>query len=179
MGSGYFAAENNGPGPQWLYNLAGEYGPSAFDLKQYMTIGALYNLPFGKGQPFLNRGIASKILGDFQFNTITSAHTGSPLTVSVPGDQAQICGPLGCLFGIGYERANINGSPTSGGKTPAHWFNTSAFSVPPLGTFGTSSRGVIRGPGAVLSDISLFRAVHIKDRLAFSFAPKPSTSSIT
>jgi hypothetical protein len=169
VGSGYFAAENNGPGPQWLYNLAGEYGPSAFDLTQYMTIGALYNLPFGKDQPLLNKGLASKIFGDFQFNTITSAHTGEPLTVQVPGDQAQICGPLGCLFGIGYERANMSGSPTSGGKTPAHWFNTAAFSVPALGTFGNSSRGVIRGPGAVFSDISIFKAVHIKDRATVQF----------
>ena len=32
VGSGYFAAENNGPGPQSLNNLAGEYGPSAFDV---------------------------------------------------------------------------------------------------------------------------------------------------
>jgi hypothetical protein len=169
VGSGFFAAENNGPGPQWLYNLAGEYGPSAFDLKQYVTIGALYNLPFGKGQPFLNEGIASKIFGDFQFNTITSARSGSPLTVQVPGDQAQICGPLGCLFGIGYERANMSGSPTSGGKTPAHWFNKAAFSIPAVGTFGNSSRGVIRGPGAVFSDISLFKAVHIQDKATVQF----------
>lgn len=169
VGSGYFAAANNGPGPHWLYKLAGEYGPSAFALKQYTTSGALYNLPFGKGQPFLNEGIASKIFGDFQFNTITSAHSGSPLTVSVPGDQAQICGPLGCLSGIGYERANVSGSPTSGGKTPARWFNTAAFSIPALGTFGSSSRGVIRGPGAVFSDISLFKAVHIKETVSVQF----------
>jgi hypothetical protein len=166
VGSGYFAAENgpSGGGPQSLYNLKGDYGPSGYDLTQYMTIGALYQLPFGKDQPFLNQGIASKILGGFQFNTITSAHSGLPLTVTVPGDQAQICGPLGCLFGIGYERANQNGSPSASGKSPAHWFNTAAYSIPPLGTFGTSSRGVIRGPGAVNSDISLFRAVHIRDK---------------
>jgi hypothetical protein len=169
VGSGYFGAENNGPGPQNLYNLAGEYGPSAFDLKQYMTIGALYDLPLGKGHPFLNKGIASKILGGIQFNTITSARTGVPLTVTVPGDRAEICGSLGCLFNGGYERANVTGSSTAGGKTPSHWFNTSAFSVPDLGTFGNSSRGLVRAPGAVFSDISLFKVVHIKDWATMQF----------
>jgi hypothetical protein len=161
VGSGYFAAENNGPGPQSLNNLEGEYGPSAFDVTHNLTVGALYDLPFGKGEPFLNQGIASKIFGGFQFNTITSMHTGSPLTVTVPGDQAQICAGGSCLFGIGYERANISGSPRAGARTIQQWFNTAAFSTPALGTFGNSSRGIIRGPGAVYSDISLFRAIHM------------------
>ena len=164
VGSGYFAAENNGPGPQWLNNLAGEYGPSAFDVTHNLTVGALYNLPFGKGQPFMNGGIASKVFGGFQFNTITRMYSGSPLTVTVPGDRAQICGPQNCLFGIGYERANITGSPTTGTRTMQHWFNTGAFSTPALGTFGNSSRGVVRGPGAVYSDVSLFRAIHIREK---------------
>ncbi len=129
-----------------------------------LTVGGLYDLPFGKDQPFLNKGIGSAILGGFQFNTNTSMYTGSPLSVTVPGDQAQICGPSGCLFGIGYERANQNGDPRAGGKAVQHWFNTAAFSIPALGTFGNSSRGVIRGPGAVYSDVSLFRSVHIRDR---------------
>ncbi len=163
VGSGYFAAENNGPGPQSLNNLAGEYGPSAFDVTHNITVGALYDLPFGKGQPFLDKGVASVILGGLQFNTNTSAYSGSPLTVSVPGDQAQICGPSGCLFGIGYERANMIGDPRAGTKTPQHWFNTAAFTTPALGTFGDSSRGVIRGPGSVYSDISLFKIIHIKE----------------
>ena len=164
VGSGYFGVENNGPGPQWLNNLAGEYGPSAFDVTHNLTVGALYNLPFGKGQPFMNNGIASRVFGGFQFNTITRMYSGSPLTVTVPGDRAQICGPQNCLFGIGYERANMTGSPMNGARTMQHWFNTAAFSTPDLGTFGNSSRGVVRGPGAVYSDVSLFRAIHIREK---------------
>ncbi|MDP9038716.1 MAG: TonB-dependent receptor [Acidobacteriota bacterium] len=164
VGSGYFAAENNGPSPQWLNNLAGEYGPSAYDVTHNLTVGALYELPFGKNQPFLNDGIASKIFGGFKFNTTTSMHSGTPLTVTVPGDVAQICGPQNCIFGIGYERANMTGSPKVSGKSPQHWFNTAAFSTPATGTFGTSSRGVIRSPGAVYTDVSLFRSVRIRDK---------------
>ena len=127
-------------------------------------MGALYDLPFGKGQPFLNKGLASVIFGGFKFNTNTSAHSGSPLSVSVPGDQAQICGPSGCLFSVLAMNAPIwLGILRAGAKTPQHWFNTAAFSTPALGTFGNSSRGVIRGPGAVYSDISLFKIIHIKE----------------
>ena len=183
VGSGYFAAENNGPGPQWLYNLAGEYGPSAFDLKTIRDHrGAVQFRPFGKGQPFLREGIASKIFGDFQFNTITSAHSGLPLTVSVPGDSGADLRPsLDACSALDMSGQEPEWQSTnSGGKTPAQWFNTGrVFDSDPRNLWHFLARGDLE----VLAQS--FRISPSSERgsyqgkgLPFNSAPKRSTSSI-
>jgi hypothetical protein len=166
-GSGFFGVENGAGanGPQYLGNLRGEYGPSSYNLKNILVVSALYDLPFGPGKAYLTHGVAAYVLGDWQFNTTTSVHSGEPLSVAVDGDQAQICAGGGCLFGIGYERANQVGNPYPATKTRSEWLNPAGFAVPALGTFGTSGRGAYIGPGVVESDISLFKLIPIREKV--------------
>jgi len=166
-GSGLFAVENGAGsnGPQYLNNLAGEYGPAAYNLKNILVITALYDLPFGPGKAHLTHGVGAYVLGDWQFNTTTSIHSGLPLSVTVDGDPAQICAGGSCLFGIGYERANAVGNPYPGSKNRSGWLNGSGFAMPTSGTFGTSGRGAYVGPGAVASDVSLFKLIPVREKV--------------
>jgi len=55
---------------------------SQSDLPQIFSLGPMYDLPFGKGKHFLNRGGAlDKLIGGWQINTIFRATSGSPFVI--------------------------------------------------------------------------------------------------
>ncbi len=171
VASGFFGVENgsgNGLGAQYFPDLRGEYGPSGFNLKFYTTITALYQLPFGKGQPFVNHGLAGYLLGNIQLNTTTSTRSGLPFSIQANGDIAQECPNAQCAFGVTSERANLIGNP-KGPKTKSEWFNTAAFTTPALGTLGTSSRDLLTSQGVISSDCSLFKAFPITEKTKMQF----------
>src|SRR5207237_9052998 len=58
----------------------------------------------------------------------------------------------------GTRGANYNDAPIAlGDPTTALFFNTSAFSAPSPGTFGTAGRNTIIGPGTSVVNLSLTR----------------------
>jgi hypothetical protein len=61
--------------------------------------------------------------------------------------------------GFGTQRPNLIGHPTlpSGERTPARWFDTSAFAIAPQFTLGNSSRNPVRGPGYRNIDLGIAR----------------------
>ena len=66
------------------------------------------------------------------------------------------------LSGINADRADIVGNPAiSGDRTKgqriARWFNTDAFAINAVGTFGTLGRNTMRGPGLANVDFSTFK----------------------
>lgn len=63
--------------------------------------------------------------------------------------------------GFGTQRPNLVGNPElpADQRTPAHWFDTSAFAVAPQFTLGSASRNPVRGPSCRNVDFSLSRRV--------------------
>ena len=58
-------------------------GPSVFDVRNNVTMNAVYELPFGPGKPFLNSsGVLGRIFGGWQLSSIGMWHTGHPLTIT-------------------------------------------------------------------------------------------------
>jgi hypothetical protein len=60
------------------------------------------------------------------------------------------------------QRPNVSGNPKlsfgrSRGAQEAEYFNTSAFSQPAAGQFGTTGRNSIVGPGALQNDFSVMK----------------------
>jgi len=108
-----------------------------------------YALPFAAGKRPIQY-----ILGGWQTNGIVSLQTGGPMTISSGIDNS--------LSGIGLDRADIIGDPTlAGGRSRgdriARWFNTNAFAINAIGTFGTAGRNTLRGPGLANVDFSAFK----------------------
>jgi hypothetical protein len=93
----------------------------------------IYELPFGKGKQFLNRGgIVDKIVGGWQINGIHRYQGGMPIVVSINGGNAR-----GFLDTMGYGgnlRPNLTGKPIllGGSLTGANVaiVNPAAFSAP-------------------------------------------------
>lgn len=146
--------------PQNAYDLRSEHGVSNSDRTHMLRISGIYELPFGKGKRWLREGAASYILGNWQFNTINSFLSGTPIVFSVSGDVANIGNSVKT-----YMRPNVVGDPHSSNPTQQQWFNTAAFAVPAPFTFGNAGRGLVRGPGFFNSDMSLFKNFPFKERV--------------
>jgi hypothetical protein len=145
--SGWFGVE--GQSLTDPYNLKGSRGPSGFDLTHTLSVSMLYQVPIGKGKRFSTGHSAfDYVLGNWQINNLFSARSGGPYNVYYGA--SDIAG-TGNVSWAQYERANLVGDPHSGscpggskvGSAPCY-FNTSAFAVPALGTFGTSGRDAFR-----------------------------------
>lgn len=137
--------------PQNAYDMKADRGHSDYDRRQMVTINYVYDLPFLRQ----GSGVKKQVLGGWQLSGITVFQTGTPFSVSFPGD------PAGIGSGV---RANLVGDPNTGPKTAEAFFNASAFApVPPVGSapgatgFGNSSRNVVRGAGRNQWDISIFK----------------------
>lgn len=123
----------------------------ATNVRRHMLwINAVYELPFGRDQRFLNDlpAIADAFLGGWQLSAINSFVSGAPLSVSVPG------ATLGNGWGT---RANLVGDPDLSDPSASAWFNTDAFAAPPQLEYGNSPIGVIEGPASHVLDLGLMK----------------------
>jgi len=171
--SGWFAAEN-GPGGssvvQNYFDPRSNYGQSAFNIPQLFTWSTTYELPFGRGKKFLNKGALSWVLGNWEANYVFLARSGAPYNLVVNGDIANISGNGGTI--TGYGRPNLIGDPrsacrTASGTIPAGsqncFFNPAAFAAP-VGSFGNFGRDVLRGESFFNLDFSLLKNIPFGER---------------
>ena len=155
-------SEDNGSGirtlngdtlfPQNSNCLDCEWGLSVFDVRHRFVASILYELPFGNGKPFLQDGVGGAILGGWQISTILSKSSGFPRTVYSGTDRSNTGG--------GQDRPNVTGQdPVLPGdqQTIARWFNTDAYTLNALGTFGNAGRNTFFGPGITNVDASIIR----------------------
>jgi hypothetical protein len=72
-------------------NLQQEKALSSQDIPYAFTAAILYQVPFGKGKPMLNHGIAGAILGNWEIGTVLRYQTGVPISFGcangIPGWQ--------------------------------------------------------------------------------------------
>ncbi len=62
-----------------LRDLAKSYGPSPFDLRNVLHANGTYDLPFGRGKPFLGSSrFLDRIVGHWNIGTIVSYQSGAP-----------------------------------------------------------------------------------------------------
>jgi hypothetical protein len=155
-------SEDNGSGirtlngdtlfPQDSFCLDCEWGLSVFDVRHRFVSSVLYELPFGDGKPFLQTGAGGAILGGWQISAILSKSSGFPRTAYVGTDRS--------ITGGGQDRPNITGQDPilpDDQQTIARWFNTDAFALNTLGTFGNAGRNTFFGPGITNVDASIIR----------------------
>ncbi len=63
-----------------------EYARADYDRTHTININAIYELPFGKGKPFLNKGgLMNAIFGGFQVTSIINISSGVPITIKDTG----------------------------------------------------------------------------------------------
>lgn len=133
------------------------------DVSQRFVASYIYDLPFGKGRPFLQHGIASALLGNWEISGISVVQRGTPIMITAP-DQT---GLINFISTAG--RANRVAScslPNGVARTDNQWFNTAAFQTAAPFTLPTDSVSEpnCRGPGMINFNTSLLRNIRYHER---------------
>jgi len=136
--------------PQDGYNLDAWKGPSDYDVRHRLVGNFVAELPFGTDKKWAKSGAASAILGGWTLSGIYTVRTGLPFTVTQNNSIGINMQPLPNRVGNG-----------EGAKTVDAWFDVTAFTLAPAGTFGNSGRNILRGPGWQSGDLSLQRRVKL------------------
>ncbi len=141
--------------PQDQYNLRAERGLSLANIPTRTVISGLYDLPFGKGHAFLKSGVLGNIIGGWEAGGILSVQSGQQTWIYSANNTSGTFSQM--------MRPNLTGNPSlSNGRTLTHWFNTSAFSAPPLLQFGNSRKTPnIQGPAWYDLDFNLHRDIPV------------------
>ena len=131
------------------YDLEFDWGFTNADRRHRFVASFLYQIPGTYGNP-----VASGILSDWSLTGILAMQSGSGFTVTSGVDNART--------GTGNQRADISGDPElssdrSNQEKILRWFDTSVYTPNALGTFGTSSRNALRGPGTKNVDVGLHK----------------------
>jgi carboxypeptidase family protein/TonB-dependent receptor-like protein len=184
-------------GPENVYCLPCDKGPSVFDIRHNVAVNAVYELPFGRGKTFLNSaGVVDKIVGGWQLSSIGIWHTGHPLTVGMdlsgtidpavfpnsPFAQAGLT--YNYFLPDGDDRSSqrpdvIPGVPLTlpgGGHNGVPLINAAAFQSPPVDAngnftaFGNETNGMIRALDSWQIDLALTKETKITERLSVEFA---------
>jgi hypothetical protein len=140
--------------PQNSHNYRAEHGLSSFDTPQRFVMAYVYQLP---GRSRWIRGTALR--------GIVTAQSGQPFTPILQFDNSNTGNTGGT---VGSDRPNVVGSPYLPNPSPAEWFNTAAFVIPPPYTFGNAGRNILRGPGFFTADFSVVREIHLGERESLS-----------
>jgi hypothetical protein len=134
------------------------------DRPHNFEFSAMYELPFGKGKKYATNGIGSAIAGGWQTNWVFSRYSGTPFTISAPGDSLNAPGNSQIADKV-KSKVAIYGA--HGLASP--YFDTSAFAPVSQARFGTAGFNSLRGPGYANLDFGLFRTFAIKEQLKMQF----------
>ncbi|MGA8028570.1 MAG: TonB-dependent receptor [Bryobacteraceae bacterium] len=168
-GPGSFLNAGNAGYPQNPYNPAADWSPSYYDSPLRWATTFTYELPFGKGKPYL--GSAGRWMdafaGGWSLNAISIYQTGFPLQITQSPNNNS-------LFGYDVQRPNATGmSPQTSGSLESRlndYINPAAFSEAPALTFGNVARAIgMRGPGQANWDMSLFKTFTISEKFKGQF----------
>jgi TonB dependent receptor len=140
-------------------NFRSNYSVTSYNRTHTFVESAVYELPFGKGKPWLQSGWASWIAGGWQVSGVLTVMSGLPLdfnasgtSLNAPGTRQtpNLIAPFHVLYGI----------------DSAPWFDTSSFQqVQTNGVLGNVPRYAFSGPGFFNLDAGVFRRFVLTERV--------------
>jgi hypothetical protein len=148
--SAFLQSEGNDNTPQDARRPEAEWGPSDFDVRQRLSLAAIYATPSA-----IDRGW----LRDWQVSALLTVQSGYPFTPRVGFDNSNT-GNVGGAFG--FDRPDeIDPSAAPPG---AVFYDGRAFVVAPTFTFGNAGRNILRGPGLATVDLAVMRGFRLGNR---------------
>jgi hypothetical protein len=159
-----FSTERSGAqgGPQDPLNWRVDHASSLADVTHAFLLSNVYQFPFGRNKKYLQTGLLSHILGNWEWSNILGLYSGQPVNVTLGFDNAS-------LGRAGGQRPNLVGNPILSDPTRLRWFNTAAFDRPQQFGFGNAGRNIMRGPGLKNFDTALIKDIPFKERKNLQF----------
>ncbi len=159
------------------YNLNAYRADSNFDQRHTIDLAYVYDVPFVRG-----KGLATKLLGGWQWSGITLIQSGSPFSVYNTGNSlgTNVLSPednagVGNSFSTGASYPDLVANPKSGVQnTPQGGFgpvlyNPAAFVAPQGLTFGDAGRNILRNPWRTNFDMALLKKFAVTESKYFEF----------
>ncbi|HVE58844.1 MAG TPA: carboxypeptidase regulatory-like domain-containing protein [Pyrinomonadaceae bacterium] len=150
--------------PQDSSCLECEQGLSSFDVRHRWVLGAVYDLPVGKGK-WLNikNSIVNGFVGGWQLSVNSTIQSGVPQTLTIGINNAGTNNPLP-------DRPSYSGTGNGYLSTPTptsqglRWYDPASFVVAPQGSFGSVGRNTMITPGFRSIDMALGKRFTIEGR---------------
>jgi len=152
--SGFYTA------PQNSFNLKGDKGNAALDIRNHFASYLNYAIPTLKAGP-------KALTSGWEVNSVLKFQDGEPVNVVTGADNSGTTEYQ--------DRANITGPAINSDRSVqshsfAQYLNPNSFVVPTYGTYGNLRRNQIYGPGFEDVDISLLKNIPIyKERVRAQF----------
>lgn len=151
----------NGGGTSMIqYNLRADYGNSNWDIRHRFVGVVTYAMPQLRGH------LLNTVAGGWHFNTIVTIQSGIPINVTIANDQANV-------GGIGSQRPNfVKTAKLSCSKAQylqSSCIDVSAYSLPAQYTFGNLHRNDLKGPGAIFTNLSIFKDFAVLENVRLQF----------
>jgi Carboxypeptidase regulatory-like domain/TonB dependent receptor len=148
-------------GPINPFDLNADKGRSSLDVPHLLSADAIIDLPFGKGQKYLNSSGGDRFFSGWQINVIQSARSGFPFTVVCNCSlvrPTQISDPFAGAAPGRY--LNVNAFSTTAGITtlPANAAGT-------VIRYGSLPRNSFQGPAIWNTDLSLFKTTRLTENV--------------
>ena len=137
--------------PQDSSCLECERGLSSFDVRNRWVLGAVWELPIGKGKLLgINNSVANAFVGGWQLSTNSTIQSGVPQTLTIGINNAGTNNPLP-------DRPSYSGTGDGyiANGTPARWYDPASFVVAPQGSFGSVGRNTMITPHFQSIDMAL------------------------
>jgi Carboxypeptidase regulatory-like domain/TonB-dependent Receptor Plug Domain len=151
------------------FDLRADWGPATYDVRNVAAINAMYDLPIGRGKPFLNGlgAIANAFASGWSVNSIVTLQSGFPFTPELsynPSNNGDSKNPVRPFKNPDFTGPVIVGSPTQ-------WFNPAAFVAVPNGSgfYGNVGRDEYTGPGLATWDFSVLKQIPLRERFSLQF----------
>ena len=149
-----------------------DYGNVAYDRRHRFLVTYLYDLPFGKGQRWLNgASMLNSLVGDWHLGGVTVLQSGPFLT---PYQASSDPAGTNILTTVGQTHADIVPGQSLYATHPnvGQWLNPNAFVIPAnnRGYFGNAGVGTVVGPGSEIYSLSLRKDLTIHEQTKFEFS---------
>ncbi|MBY0503128.1 MAG: TonB-dependent receptor [Bryobacteraceae bacterium] len=148
----------NGP-PQDNRCYRCEWGSTPDDRRHILVLNHVYELPFGKGRQWLNRGVLGYLAGPWNVSGIWSMSTGEHFTATLAAAVSNSAGGGGARP----DRLR-NGNLDAGSRSIDRWFDLAAFAAPAQFTYGNSAQGILVGPGNFNVDLGVHRNFQFREK---------------
>ncbi|PYQ89735.1 MAG: hypothetical protein DMG03_01810, partial [Acidobacteria bacterium] len=136
--------------PQDPYDRDIDWARSDFDVRHVFQANFVWDVPGREG---------SALLDGWQFNGIVTLRGGVPFTAALGGTNWSRSGNTS-----GEDRPNLKPGVNPDAIVlgdPDHYFDTSAFVLPPQGTFGDAGRNTLTGPSYAMTNVSFVKNTRI------------------
>ena len=137
---------------------------SGFHAADRFVASAVYELPFGRGRPYLSNShpAADALFGGWILTGIFITQSGFFFSPTAPNTIGIESG------GVRADRIRDGNLPTSE-RTRLRWFDTGAFVAPTGFRYGTAGRNILEGPGLKNLDLGILKDFRISERHKIQF----------